>query len=170
MLWGSRTDMGVTLLFSPAIFINSLQRVLYFCQINPWKRSFSNRFACNDPTKGELLKSCSIDMYPSRLVDCNLMADIVHRISSHQPLPEQSRHYSLPATRPSPTSMLALSSAHLPKESLWVSMAGRTPERLLSSYRAFHSPDPGTGQRHTKRFSNGNQSSYSRDVDDQGVL
>ncbi|KAG0354740.1 hypothetical protein BG005_006269 [Podila minutissima] len=132
---------------------------------NPWKRSYSNRAACGDPTEGELLKSFSIDMYLSRLVDCNLMTDIVHRISCHQPLPEASSRYSSPAIRSNPTAALALSSVHPTEESLWISMDSRTPERSSSGYRAFQSPDPGTGQRHTKRLSYGYQPSYSHDID-----
>lgn len=104
-------------------------------------------------------------MYLSRLVDCNLMTDIVHRISCHQPLPEASSRYSSPAIRSNPTAALALSSVHPTEESLWISMDSRTPERSSSGYRAFQSPDPGTGQRHTKRLSYGYQPSYSHDID-----
>lgn len=135
----------------------------FVVQDQPLEKLISDRIACGDPTEGGLLKSCSIDMYLSRLVDCNLMADIVHRVSSHQPLPEQSRRYSLSAIRPSPTSILALSPAHPSEESLWVSLAGRTPERSSSGSRTFRSPDQGTGQRNTKRCSNGHQPSYSCD-------
>lgn len=104
-------------------------------------------------------------MYLSRLADCNLMTDIIHRISCHQPLPKHSRRYFSPAIRSNSASVLVPSPVHPSEESLWVSMAGNTLERSSSDYRAFHSPDPGTGQQHSKHLIDSYQSSCYRDVD-----
>ncbi|KAF9185034.1 hypothetical protein BGZ51_002976 [Haplosporangium sp. Z 767] len=136
-----------------------------------WRASYKSETRCDDPTRGELQRVQSIDLYLSRLVDSKAVHELCSKIPACNESPQSSSRLRQYSPQMSP---LGIPSPAVSEDTAWLSSGGHTPDHHFShSFRTeFRSGDarPWSDMQHFRNQDDPmvHNNKYSNCVEGQG--